>query len=383
MDLSRKVVFVTPVFDRNDTGPATFAHYLWDAFRNHSQIEFHLVAPEFSSAHPRCHASGPGTGSLDLYQRLARAGLTLARRLGGSSGNILIHVNNSNLHSSLLAYDGPLWGQVNDYENADWWRRAGETIRRAGWRRFLALGRRRWLERRFLARQDLSLCNSQFTRQKILTEYHPEHPHKVITLLKAVELGFFQRPPSLPADPLGRSDSARRLVFVGRDIHRKGLDTLLQAFALLPAGPDWRLAVVGVERGEVLEAFPDLPLAEFGEKVQFTGLLDKETLRRVLWRSDLLVLPSRAEALGVGLLEALAAGLPVVAANVGGIPEIVSDPAAGTLVPPSEPAALARALAEARLRPDGVQPPAVQKILAEYSTQSMISRLLELYLHHA
>jgi glycosyltransferase involved in cell wall biosynthesis len=375
-----RVVFATTVFGHGSNGPETYARYLWEAFGEDPEIEFHLVAPEFPGAHPRWHPSGRGVNSLDLYRRVAQTALQTARSVGAAGAKTLLHVNNSNLHSSLLAYAGPLWGQVNDYENADWWRRAGETIRRAGWRRFMALGRRRWLESRLLMRQDLSLCNSEFTRQKILAEYRILHPERVITLHKAVDLDYFRRPAQRPDDPLRRPASARRFVFVGSDIIRKGLDVLLQAVAMLPADFDWHLAVVGATRAEVAAAFPALPLASFDARVGFAGTREKEELRRILWGSDVFVLPSRAEAFGVALLEALAAGLPVVAANVGGIPEIVQNPAAGILVAPDDPAALAQALRETQPWPPGPPPPAVRKILEYFSTRAMIARLRELYL---
>ena len=293
---------------------------------------------------------------------------------------MLVHVNNSNLHQSLLKYDGPLWGQVNDYENTDWWRRAGETIQRAGWRRFFALGRRRWLERRFIARQDLSLCNSEFTRRKILAEYRPPRPERVIVFPKAVDVEFFRRPSLPPADPLGRAMGSRRFIFAGSDLVRKGLDTLLLAVASLPTEFPWHLTVVGASRAEVVAAFPHLSFSGLEAKIHFAGKVDKERLRQMLWCSDVFVLPSRAEALGIVLLEAMAAGLSLVAANVGGIPEIIRHPAAGVLVRPDDPAALAQALAGVQLRRAGVLPATVQEILDYYSTSAMISRLRGLYL---
>ena len=375
-----RVVFASTVFGHSANGPETYARYLWEGLAHDPEIQFHLVAPDFPGAHPRWHAAGRGSGSLDLYHRVAQTALQVAGSLNSGKVKAILHSNNSNLHPSLLAYGGPLWGQVNDYENVDWWRRAGETIRRAGWRRFLALGRRRWLERRFVARQDLTLCNSDFTRQKILAEYHPAHPERILTLPKAVDVDFFRRPHAMPADPLGRPATARKFVFVGRDIVRKGLDTLLRAVALLPAGLDWHLAVVGVERAEVATAFPNISLAGLDSKLQFAGIMDKEALRRVLWSSDVFVLPSRAEALGVALLEALAAGLPVVAAKVGGIPEIIRHPAAGSLIAPDNPVALAQALAQAQPWTAGAVPAQVRDILDFYSTSAMINRLRELYL---
>jgi len=380
MDILRQVIFVSPVFDDAQTGPATYARYLWEGFGGDSQIEFHVVAPEFSGRHDRWHAAGRGTGSLDLYRRLAGTALNLAQALGGGQNNVLIHANNSNLHASLLAYAGPLWGQVNDYENADWWRRAGDTIRRAGWRRFLALGRRRWLERRFITRQELTLCNSNFTRQKIVAEYHPAHPERIITFPKAVEVGFYRRPSPAAGKAAGGLEAVRRFVFVGSDVVRKGLDTLLQAVALFPADFNWQLTVAGVSRAEVLAAFPHLPLVEGGAPIHFAGKLDRDALRQVLWAADVFVLPSRAEALGVALLEALAAGLTLVATDVGGIPEIIRHPEVGTLVPPGEPATLAQALLAARPRAPGDLPATVREILDYYSSSAMIARLRGLYL---
>jgi glycosyltransferase involved in cell wall biosynthesis len=380
MNDSRHVVFVTPVFGAGETGPETYTRYLWESFQNDSQIEFHLVAADFPNPHPRWHASGRGTSSLDLYRRVAATALQVAREINSAGQPVLLHVNNSHLHTSLLGYEGPLWGQINDYENADLWHRAGETIRRAGWRRFASLWRRRRLEQKFISRQELSLCNSVFTREKILAEYHPGHPERVITLSKAVDVGFFSRPAQLPDDPANRPVAARRFVYVGSDIVRKGLDVLLRAVENLPGNLEWHLTVVGATREQAERAFPDLKARCANPRILFAGKVEKEQLRRLLWQSHVFVLPSRAEALGVALLEALAAGLPVVATQVGGIPEIVSDPAAGILVPADNPAALGKALAQIQPWPNGGLPLAVTKILESYSTQTMIARLRELYL---
>ncbi len=380
MNFLRHVIFVTPAFGTGDTGPETYARYLWENFQNDPQIDFHVVAPEFPQIHPHWHAAGRGTGSLDLYRRTADLALRQARQLRTSQQPVILHVNNSHLHGSLLGYEGPLWGQINDYENVDLWRRARETICRAGLRRFAALWWRRSLEKKFIQRQDLSLCNSAYTREKILTEYHPHHPECVVTVHKAVDVDFFRRPTVLPADPLNRPTSARRLVYVGSDIVRKGLDILLQAINMLPTGQEWHLTVVGATRAQCEQAFPNLFAKNKFSQVEFVGKLEKDQLRQILWNSQVFVLPSRAEALGVALLEALAAGSPVVATRVGGIPEIVSDATAGILVRSDDPVALVNALVHITPWSGGRVPPAVQKILESYSTRTMISRLRELYL---
>ncbi|EQD38607.1 glycosyl transferase group 1 [mine drainage metagenome] len=79
-------------------------------------------------------------------------------------------------------------------------------------------------------------------------------------------------------------------------------------------------------------------------RVVWTGGVPPDALRREYASADLFVLPSHMEPFGIVLLEAMAAGLPVVATSVGGIPEVVHSGLTGLLVPPRDPAALARAL---------------------------------------
>ncbi len=77
--------------------------------------------------------------------------------------------------------------------------------------------------------------------------------------------------------------------------------------------------------------------------VRFLGRVDD--VASVLAAADVLVMPSRQEGLGVAALEAMAAGLPVIASRVGGLPEAVVDGATGLLVPPADVPALAAAIA--------------------------------------
>lgn len=76
--------------------------------------------------------------------------------------------------------------------------------------------------------------------------------------------------------------------------------------------------------------------------VRFLGF--QSDMRIVLWAADVFVHPSRSEGLGVVLLEAMAARLPVIATGVGGIPEVVREGETGLLVPPDNPESLAKAI---------------------------------------
>lgn len=79
-------------------------------------------------------------------------------------------------------------------------------------------------------------------------------------------------------------------------------------------------------------------------RVNFAG--ERRDVPELLAAADLFVLPSRTEALPNGVLEAMAAGLPVVACRVGGIPELIEEGVTGLLVPPDDPGALAAAIAQ-------------------------------------
>jgi glycosyltransferase involved in cell wall biosynthesis len=143
--------------------------------------------------------------------------------------------------------------------------------------------------------------------------------------------------------------SPARLLFVGRLVPRKGVDVLLTALAT-PALHDAKLTVVGAgsERQRLESLAASLGIAP---RVEFAGLASPAELDAHFRRCDALVLPaiddglSGTEGLGVVLIEALAFAKPVVASDVGGIPDVVRHGQTGLLVPPGDPRALASALA--------------------------------------
>lgn len=149
--------------------------------------------------------------------------------------------------------------------------------------------------------------------------------------------------------PMSRAD-ARRLLdlpmegpvlgWVGRLSHEKGADILLRALADSAVATDVRVAVVGdgAERAPLQALCTTLGLAG---RVHWCGAV--RDAARVLPAFDALVLSSRTEGTPMVLLEAMAAGIPVVATAVGGVPDVVRD-ALALLVPPEQPARLAAAL---------------------------------------
>jgi glycosyltransferase involved in cell wall biosynthesis len=124
----------------------------------------------------------------------------------------------------------------------------------------------------------------------------------------------------------------------------KGLDVLIRAFATVAAKQREAILVCvgGGEDAGRLKALSHMLHVE--ERVFFTGHVQEAA--RLLGAFDVFVLPSHSEALGYVLLEAGQASLPVVASNVGGIPEIIVDQETGLLVPSADPEALAQAMSE-------------------------------------
>ncbi len=144
--------------------------------------------------------------------------------------------------------------------------------------------------------------------------------------------------------------TAGALLSVAAVIPGKGHDLLLDALTML-AGHRWRCLCVGsVEREPAFAEDLRRRVLDGGldGRVRFSGPQTGAELSQSYGASDLLVLPSRGETYGMVVTEALARGLPVVAAEVGGVPEALGRGADGTrpglLVPPDDPAALRDAL---------------------------------------
>jgi glycosyltransferase involved in cell wall biosynthesis len=145
--------------------------------------------------------------------------------------------------------------------------------------------------------------------------------------------------PAAAATTSPAASPAPRLLNVAALAEKKGHRHLLAALAELPEAT---LDVVG--DGELRAGLERLA-GELGvaDRVAFLGERPKQEVAELMRGADLFVLPSLAENLPVVLIEAQASGLPAVAADVGGVSELVDD-AAGTLVPPADPAALAAAI---------------------------------------
>jgi len=146
---------------------------------------------------------------------------------------------------------------------------------------------------------------------------------------------------SAPTGPKAPSDELR-VLFVGRSEERKGLPVLLSAFEALAEHVPSRLTVIGPDDADVQRYIGDNDAIR---RVDALGHVSGGELWRRLGEADVLCAPSLAgESFGMVLTEAFAAGTPVIASNIAGYSDVVTDGVNGVLVPPADPQRLAEEL---------------------------------------
>jgi glycosyltransferase involved in cell wall biosynthesis len=184
---------------------------------------------------------------------------------------------------------------------------------------------------------------TEFT-QRVMRDLLDSADHsKVIVVHNGIDLSRF-RPQTGP--PAGKP----RLLSVCRLVEKKGVDVLLRACALLvQRGLEFRYEIVG--DGPLRPRLEDLVRdLELGDVVVFRGAMGNEEVRNALDGAAVFALACRRTSKGdqdglpVSILEALAAGVPVVSTPISGIPEAVQNSSSGLLVPPDDPEALAAAI---------------------------------------
>jgi L-malate glycosyltransferase len=170
---------------------------------------------------------------------------------------------------------------------------------------------------------------------------------------------------------------------VGMLEERKGHRFLLEAIAIANrnSAKESRIRCIiagdGSKRDELAALAQNLRIAN---DILFLGMIGDT--RQVLDALDLFVFPSLREGLGVALLEAMACGLPVIAARAGGILDSVEDGVSGVLVPPSDAASIAEAIAILRDDPERrsrLGQAARNRVLEKFSMEAMTTKTIELY----
>lgn len=187
-------------------------------------------------------------------------------------------------------------------------------------------------ERRALACAHAILVTSPYTA-KLLGREFGVPPGKITVAVPGTDRSHFTQGNGQPP----------RLLTVGSLTRRKGHDVLIAALAGMRDVP-WQARFVGSDAfdpdwAQRLQA--EVQQQALTDRIHFTGEVDDPGAEYL--QADLFVLPSRFEGYGMVFSEALAAGLPVIAANAGAVPDVVPE-TAGILVPPDDSTALRQAL---------------------------------------
>lgn len=177
-------------------------------------------------------------------------------------------------------------------------------------------------------------------------------------------------------------DDAVIICTVARLNPQKSLIDLVEAAAIVIAShPQARFIIVGdgEQRASIRERIAG---AGLGGQVFLAGNRPLDEVAAWLGGCDLFVLSSVQEGLPLALMEAMAAGCPVVATSVGGIPDVVSDSSVGLLVPPREPRELARAVGELvrdDRRRQAMAGAARARIVSSFSVEACYGRTVQVY----
>lgn len=238
-----------------------------------------------------------------------------------------------------------------------------------------------WLDGLSLTRMDRVILVNQAMKE------HPRLRNRPGLALEVVPNGISApgQAPVAAADPCGlRIAQFCRQGYtvgaVGRLSQEKGFDLLLEALGLLAAdGIELRLVLLGEggERGALERKAEALGLKE---RVLMPGYLRDAASYLPLFAQ--FVMPSLTEGLPMVLLEAMQAGVPIVATRVGGIPDVLQDGAGGLLVEPGSPQALKRAMAEAMTDREAAERrvrSALTRVRDQFSSRAMAEKYSDIY----
>jgi len=222
------------------------------------------------------------------------------------------------------------------------------------------------------------IAPSPSCREELLAAGFPAERIHVIP--NGVDIALFRPDPAAEAAPPLKTLEGPLVLYTGRLIEAKGLLDLLAAWPLLLRKvPHAHLVLVGSGplEGEVRRRAGSPPLAG---RVHLTG--DVADVRPYLWAAAAFAFPSWAEGLPNALLEAMAMGLPCVAADIGPIRDAVTDGQEGLLVPVRAPERLAAALATLLREPalaSRLGRAGRKRVEAEFSLERQVDRLGALY----
>ncbi len=206
-----------------------------------------------------------------------------------------------------------------------------------------------------------------------ILEFFPELSDKISVIPNMVNTAYFNLP------IIKRETDPFIFIFAGRLAHVKGLDILIKAFREIISSADDNLVLKILGKGEDRNELEKL-VQSYGltGKVKMLGRVSREEVVTEFQQANCFVLPSRYEAFGVVMIEAMATGLPVIATRSGG-PEGIVQENVGYLVQPNQPTELKEAMAKMISNYSRFNQEAIREyILENYSNEAVVNKYTEI-----
>lgn len=238
------------------------------------------------------------------------------------------------------------------------------------------------LEKKCIKSSDKLIAVSNFTKRQIINSYNID-PSRI----KVIYNGTYSKDYSYARDEILRIKSKFNLgehpiiLFVGRvNDPRKGLDFLLRAIKRVLENTEVTLLIVG--KGDQSEARKLIDYLGISNNVIFSGFADDNFLKACYSLCTIYVCSSKLEGFGLTLIEAMSAGKPVIATNVGAIPEIIVNGVNGALVESGDIDGMCKAiciLLKDQKLADNIGRKNAQYIVGKFSWGANAQQLLDIY----
>lgn len=322
-----KIAFLTTQFNEVKSGPGRFAEYLRQM--DSEQLEIHFFSNQIEvdlqrewsirlpkwvkklplSWLPRSFAFAKKVKQVNQFQHFdwvlaSDYAVGWALAMQKPETKLAIMVNDDNF---LLIYQ-PGSHQNGMSTSKRWARRMGYFFEKAA-----------------VKKADLIVSNSLYTKS-LVEKIYPVPSSKSKLLYKAVDLSWFNWKERKSIPP-------RHFLFVKNDWRRGGLDLILHTFSKLPHQREIQFTLAGISESEREIVSELIQKSGFQGDSVILGLIKRPELKQLIDRADVFISMSRQEALGVSCLEAMAAGLPVIATDAGGLKEVLDNGNAGCMLP--------------------------------------------------
>jgi glycosyltransferase involved in cell wall biosynthesis len=280
--------------------------------------------------------------------------------------DILVYINSFNGLWAAMVSDKPTIGMINDYNNLSAKFSTFNTEYR--WlKKFIF----KYLEKLSTRYHKAIVSNSAYLSRQLIETYQIPSS-KLFMLYKAVDIsGISYQPERAFASPIN-------ILFVKADYLTGGLHVLAKALALLPS-VNFLLTIIGPPKrfdNHVLSFF----MKHNHVQVNLLNEQPQQVVYSHLAKNDIFCVPSLKEALGVANIEALAAGIPVISTNVGGIPEVLDYGRNGWLVDVNNPLELAAAIENCIGNPQEriTKSTYGREFITKFSVDSMLKKFLSI-----